>query len=76
MTRTSHRWQSRPGNFDALHAAQTFPSSNRYGIPDLRHTPMSRIPAWLAPYRQRIRTNDPLDDGAVHFFLECAVVLR
>ena len=70
MTRTSHRWQSKPGNFDALHAARLFPSSNGYGIPDLLHTPLSQIPAWLVPYRQRIRINEPLDDGAVHFFLD------
>jgi hypothetical protein len=70
MTRTSHRWQSKPGSFDTLHAQQLFPSGNTYGIPDLRHTPLSRIPAWLVPYRQRIRVNEPLDDGAVHFFLD------
>ncbi|MGH2537963.1 MAG: DUF4417 domain-containing protein, partial [Candidatus Promineifilaceae bacterium] len=68
--RTSHRWQSMPGSFDTLHAAQLFPSTNRYGIPDLLHTPASRIPAWLVPYRTRIRANEPADDGAVHFFLE------
>lgn len=68
MTRTSHRWQSKPGNFDALHAAQIFPSDNEYGIPVLQHTPVNRVPAWLVPYRQRIRITEPLDDGAVHFF--------
>ncbi len=70
MTRTAHRWQSKPGGYDALHATQLFSSSNQYGIPDLQHTPTSRIPAWLVPYRQRIRANEPLDDGAVHFFLD------
>ncbi len=70
MTRTSHRWQSKPGSFDALHAAQVFPSGNEYGIPDLLHTSAECIPAWLVPYRQRIRVNEPLDDGAVHFFLD------
>jgi len=70
MTRTSHRWQSKPGSFDTLHAQQVFPSGNGYGIPDLRHTSLGRIPAWLVPYRQRIRANGALDDGAVHFFLQ------
>jgi len=75
MTRTSHRWQSKPGSFDALHATQVFPSGNAYGIPDLLHTSLSRIPAWLVPYRQRIRvkesgTQGGHDDGAVHFFLD------
>jgi hypothetical protein len=69
-TRTSHRWQSKPGRFDALHARQVFPSDNDWGIPLLRHTAAGRIPAWLVPYRQRIRANEPLDDGAVHFFLD------
>ncbi|HFE67257.1 MAG TPA: DUF4417 domain-containing protein [Chloroflexi bacterium] len=64
------RWQSKPGSFDALHAAQVFPSGNEYGIPDLLHTSADRVPAWLVPYRQRIRVNESLDDGAVHFFLD------
>lgn len=70
MTRTSHRWHSRPGAFDALHATQLFPSRNAYGIPDLQHAPVSRIPTWLVPYRQRIRAEKPPDEGAVHFFAD------
>jgi hypothetical protein len=70
MTRTSHRWGSKPGNFDALHATQLFPSSNRYGIPDLLHTAAGHLPSWLAPYRTRIRANEPPEDGAIHFFLQ------
>ncbi|MAU00664.1 MAG: hypothetical protein CL608_26260 [Anaerolineaceae bacterium] len=69
MTRTSRRWQSKPGSFDVLHAQQLFPSGNEYGIPDLLHTPAA-CPAWLVPYRQRIRADGPLDDGCVHFFLD------
>lgn len=68
-TRTSHRWADRPGSFDVLHADRLFPSSNRYGIPDLRHEPTGPLPAWLVPYRTRIRANEPPDEGAVHFFL-------
>ncbi len=70
MTRTSHRWQHKPGNYDTLHATHLFSSGNKYGIPDLHHAPVSQIPDWLVPYRQRIRVNEPLDDGAVHFFLD------
>jgi len=70
VTRTSHRWQSKPGRFDALHAQRLFPSDNDWGIPTLRHTTVGRVPAWLVPYRKRIRANEPLDDGAVHFFLD------
>ncbi|MFQ5401803.1 MAG: DUF4417 domain-containing protein, partial [Anaerolineae bacterium] len=70
MTRTSHRWQSKPGSFDTLHATRLFPSRNRYGIPDLRYTSVEPLPAWLVPYRQRIRSNESPHDGAVHFFLQ------
>ena len=75
MTRTSHRWQSKPGSFDALHATQLFPADNAWGIPVLAHTPVSRVPGWLVPYRQRIRANQPggqgvPEDGCVHFFLD------
>lgn len=70
MTRTSQRWQSQPGAFDTLHATWLFPSGNPYGIPDLEHTPVNQIPGWLVPYRQRIRANEPPDDGCVHFFLD------
>lgn len=70
MTRTSQRWLSQPGSFDALHAQQLFPSGNEYGIPDLLPTSAARIPAWLVPYRQRIRADRSLDEGAVHFFLD------
>lgn len=69
-TRTSVRWQSKPGSFDTLHAGHCFPASNHYGIPDLAAAPSTRLPVWLVPYRQRIRANRPLDDGAVHFFVD------
>lgn len=70
MTRTSHRWQSRPGSYDTLHATKLFPATNSYGVPDLLHTPAGQVPDWLVPYRQRVRAQAPLDDGAVHFFLD------
>ena len=69
-TRTSHRWQNKPGTFDTLHTAHLFPANNEFGIPNLLHTPVNQIPAWLVPYRQRIRANDPPDEGAVHFFMD------
>lgn len=70
MTRTSHRWQSQPGSYDTLHATQLFPAANAYGVPDLLHTSAGQAPDWIVPYRQRIRAQEPLDDGAVHFFLD------
>jgi hypothetical protein len=69
-TRTSHRWQSLPGSFDALHTDTLFQADNRWGIPLLAHTPLKRIPAWLAPFRQRIQANRKPDDGAIHFFVD------
>ncbi len=69
-TRSSHRWANKPGSFDALHATRLFPSSNEYGIPDMRHTPTGRLPAWLVAYRERIRGTRPPGEGAVHFFLD------
>jgi hypothetical protein len=70
MTRTSHRWRTKPGGFDALHARLLFPSDNDLGIPAVRHTPLSALPRWLVPYRTRVRSVRELDDGAVHFFLD------
>jgi hypothetical protein len=70
LTRTSHRWQCKPGSFDTVHARELFPSDNPLGIPTLRHTALSKLPRWLVPYRTRIRSVDGLDDGAVHFFLD------
>jgi len=70
MTRSSQRWAAMPGSFDTLHTSHLFPSDNRYGIPNLPHTALSNLPQWLAPYRTRIRSAQPPDDGAVHFFLD------
>ena len=69
-TRSSERWQSLPGSFDALHGERLYPSSNAYGIPDLAPAPLAACPAWLAAYRQRVRSRKGLADGAVHFFLD------
>jgi hypothetical protein len=33
MSRTAHRWQARPGNFDVLRATQLFPADNHWGVP-------------------------------------------
>ncbi len=69
-TSNVHRWKQKPGSFDVLHTNQLFRSDNEWGIPVLRHTAISRIPAWLAPYRQRIRSHQPPADGAIHFFVD------
>ncbi len=71
MTRSSSNWKTIPGSFDALHSAQLFPTdSNPWDIPLLRHAPIAYMPAWLVPYRTRVRRKDGTAGGAVHFFLD------
>jgi hypothetical protein len=50
-----------------------YPSDNPYGIPNLRHTPLSAVPNWLIPYRTRVRPQQSVEGGAVHFFLFDAI---
>jgi hypothetical protein len=50
-----------------------YPSDNAYGIPNLRHTPLTAVPDWLIPYRTRIRPQQSVEGGAVHFFLFDAI---
>lgn len=59
-----------PGSIDRLNAAHLFASDNLLGIPSLPHVPLTAVPDWLAPYRTRLYTDKPLDDGACHFFLD------
>lgn len=68
MTRTTHRWQDIPGNFDKLNATMLFPSDNQYGIPMVEKDLF--VPKWLSPFNQRIRTKEDLSVGAIHFFLD------
>lgn len=70
MQSTSDKWSARPGSYDALNTEYLFPSSNDYGIPDLPSAPHSAVPAWLVPYRTRLRSDTGFADGAVHFFLD------
>ena len=50
-----------------------YPSDNLYGIPNLRHTPLTAVPDWLIPYRTRVRPHQLVEGGAVHFFLFDAI---
>lgn len=50
-----------------------YPSDNAYGIPNLRHTPLSVVPDWLIPYRTRPKPEQSVEGGAVHFFLFDAI---
>jgi hypothetical protein len=62
------RWTCKPGSWDALKTEIRFASDNEWGIPCLPRASLADTPAWLAPYRTRIRTQAALA-GAAHFFL-------
>ena len=64
-----NRFESLPGSYYALKTDQLFPSDNEWGIPTIRRTTLADTPAWLAPYRTRIRSQRPLT-GAYHFFID------
>jgi hypothetical protein len=70
MQSSAARWQSRPGNYDALNTEYLYPAANVYGIPALAHVPQSALPEWLVSYGQRLRSNKGFADGAVHFFVD------
>ena len=59
----------KPKGGDPLNLSCTFPSDNALGIPNLRHTPLSRVPDWLVPYRERVAENADLSKAGLHFFL-------
>lgn len=64
------RWQKPPGSLDPLHTAWLFPSDHPLGIPNVPAAPLSAVPEWVAPYRTRIRSDEPLGKRGVHFFLD------
>ncbi len=68
LTRTSHRWAVKPGNFDRTHVLQTFYSDNEWGIPVIEKCVY--VPTWLCPFN--VRNNPPrrLDDATFHYFLD------
>ena len=66
----SKRWASKPGSWDVLHAEQQFATDNEWGIPTLPHVALGKVPAFLIPYRQRIRAKQAPVDGCPHFFLD------
>ena len=68
MTRTTHRWSDVPGNVDKLNTSIIFESDNKFGIPTIKKERF--VPEWLVPFKQRVRTEKSLDNGAVHFFLD------
>lgn len=65
-TRSSHRWQEMPGNWDKLNTRALFASSNEHGIPDLpaAHAQPDRFVA----YSDRYACRDPKPGDCVMFF--------
>ncbi len=72
-TKTSDRWQKKPGSFDKLNMQHIFPSNNKYGIPNLIAPTMIELPeppTCLIPYNLRVRSELGYSDAAMHFFLD------
>lgn len=68
-TRTSDRWEEKPGKFDTLNLRLQFESSNKYGFPDLQPTDFvpTSLAAWNMP---RHRDFAAESGGALHFYLD------
>lgn len=68
-TRSSEFWDAAPAKMDVLNLRRIFPSSSRYGIPDVARTDWvpDILGAWHLP---RQREACASGNGAVHFFLD------
>ncbi|MEV6967579.1 DUF4417 domain-containing protein [Hamadaea sp. NPDC051192] len=69
-TRTSHRWNEMPGNWDRLNTRMIFASSNPWGIPDLPTAGGLVEPARLVAYNDRRGCENAGPGSCVHFFLD------
>jgi hypothetical protein len=72
-TKTSDRWNSKPGAWDRLNMSSIYPSSNKYGIPDLKAPTIQELPeppTCLIPYNIRVRSQLGYADAAMHFFID------
>lgn len=67
-TKTSHRWQEMPGNWDRLNIRALFPADNQWGIPTLPAATLE--PARLLAYNARPAITTARPGDAVHFFLD------
>lgn len=70
MLRSIDNWEEMPGNLDVLNIFnRTYPSSNKYGIPDILDTPF--VPEGLVPYGTQVKRKYAQVVGkCVHFFLD------
>jgi len=72
-TRTSDRWETKPGSWDTLNMRERFASDNKYGIPNLFAPTIQELPeapTCLLPYNLRVRSEIGYKDAAMHFFLD------
>lgn len=68
-TRSSQHWNEKPGNWDKLNLRHIFPSSNKWGIPDLPQSG-DQIPKELIAWNDRYRMTHPKPGDCAHFFLD------
>ena len=68
VTRSSHNWNSKPGNFDRNNTHTLYASTNGWGIPDLPAA--TTVPTRLIAYNDRFKAEHPAPGDAVHFFLD------
>lgn len=67
-TRSSHRWQSKPGRMDPLNLRYVWPSDSRWDIPRLE--PCGFEPETLAAWHDPGARALAAGTGALHFFLD------
>ncbi|MFD4442509.1 DUF4417 domain-containing protein [Nocardia sp. NPDC058519] len=67
-TRSSWRWQSKPGRMDLLNAGRIWPSASPLGIPDLAACDFE--PETLAAWHDPTQRTEAAGTGALHFFLD------
>jgi hypothetical protein len=68
VSRSSHNWQTFPGNWDKLNTHTMYSSGNRWGIPDL--PPATVVPQRLIAYNDRHACDTSKPGAAIHFFLD------
>jgi len=55
---------------DPLNLHHRFDGRNHLDIPELAHTPLRSVPAWLIPYRQRTEDVRLVGEAGLHFFVD------
>lgn len=53
-----------------VHLHHRFAGENHLDIPELAHTPLRSVPAWLMPYRQRTEDARLVGEAGLHFFVD------